>query len=303
MLLQVKNAVAEEWFKAAGKSLAEVQQQINHSGKPASFAFPPSLQLSLKIDIEPTHARVNNVVAYLPGKSDEYIVLGAHYDHLGRGDSNSLAPSQIGQIHPGADDNASGTAGLLQLARMLAPLKGQLDRGILFLSFSGEELGLLGSAEWAKHPTLPLNKCAAMINMDMIGRIRNEKVYVGGVGTGSTFKPILEAGAEEIGFQDGVFGRRLRGQRSHFVCRAADSGAVLLLRPACRLSQALRHVGQDQRAVGGEAARPDRRCRGAVGRRPQPPAFVTVVEDKPSGGVFGPGGYGRTSARSQTSAR
>src|SRR5271165_3690219 len=127
MLMQVKNAVAESWFQAAGKSLADIQQQINHLGKSASFAFPETLQLSLKVDIEATHARVNNVLAYLPGKTDEYIIVGAHYDHLGRGDSNSLAPSQIGQIHPGADDNASGTAGVLELARLFAPMKGKLD--------------------------------------------------------------------------------------------------------------------------------------------------------------------------------
>ena len=144
------------------------------------------------MDIEATHARVNNVLAYLPGKTAEYVIIGAHYDHLGRGDSNSLAPSQIGQIHPGADDNASGTAGVLELARLFAPMKGQLDRGILFMSFSGEELGLLGSAEWVKDPTLPLDKCVAMLNMDMIGRIKDNKVYIGGVGTGSTFKAILE---------------------------------------------------------------------------------------------------------------
>src|ERR1017187_7244354 len=192
MLLQVKNAVADSWFKAAGKSLADAQQQINHGGKPDSFAFPGTLQLSLKVDIEATHAQVNNVLAYLPGKTGEYVIIGAHFDHLGRGDSNSLAPSQIGQIHPGADDNASGTAGVLELARLFAPMKGQLDRGILFMSFSGEELGLLGSAEWVKDPTLPLEKCVAMLNMDMIGRIRDSKVYIGGVGTGSTFKKILE---------------------------------------------------------------------------------------------------------------
>jgi Peptidase family M28/PDZ domain/PA domain len=197
MLLQVKNGVAEGWFQAAGKSLAEVQQQINHLGKPASFAFPPTLQLALKIDIEATHARVDNVLAYLPGKTDQYIIIGAHYDHLGYGDSNSLAPSQIGQIHPGADDNASGTAGVLELARLFAPMKGKLDRGILFASFSGEELGLLGSAEWVKDPTLPLDKCIAMLNMDMIGRIKDNKVYIGGVGTGSTFKATLEQAQKE----------------------------------------------------------------------------------------------------------
>ncbi|MCU1341873.1 MAG: peptidase, partial [Candidatus Acidoferrum typicum] len=188
----VENAAAQQWFAAAGKSLADVQNQINTSSNPASFPFPAKLQVSLKVNIESTRATVNNVLAYLPGKTDEYVIIGAHYDHLGRGYYDSLAPSLIGQIHPGADDNASGTAGVLELARLLAPMKGQLQRGILFASFAGEELGLLGSAEWVKEPTLPLGKAVAMLNMDMIGRIKDDKVYIGGVGTGADFKSLLE---------------------------------------------------------------------------------------------------------------
>jgi len=192
IFVQVKNAAAQEWFTAAGKSLADVQNQINTSSNPASFEFPANLRVSLSVNIESTRATVNNVLAYLPGKTDEYVILGAHYDHLGHGYYDSLAPSQIGQIHPGADDNASGTAGVLELARLLAPMKGQLQRGILFASFAGEELGLLGSAEWVKEPTLPLGKAVAMLNMDMIGRIKDDKVYIGGVGTGAAFKNLLE---------------------------------------------------------------------------------------------------------------
>ena len=159
---------------------------------PASFAFPEKLRISMNVNIEKTRARVSNVLAYLPGKTDEYIIIGAHYDHLGYGNVDSLAPSQIGKIHPGADDNASGTAGVLELARLLASRKGQLQRGILFADFAGEELGLLGSEEWAREPTLPLGNAVAMINMDMIGRIKDEKVYIGGTGTGSTFKDLLD---------------------------------------------------------------------------------------------------------------
>src|SRR5215472_1780559 len=192
ILVQVKNAIAEKWFQAAGKSLVEIQEQINSSSKPASFAFPETVHLTLKVNIESTCATVNNVLAYLPGQTDEYVIVGAHYDHLGRGNFDSLAPSQIGQLHPGADDNASGTAGLLELARLFAPLKGQLQRGLLFSSFAGEELGLLGSAAWVKSPTKPLDKAVAMLNMDMIGRIQDNKVYVGGVGTGSSFQRVLE---------------------------------------------------------------------------------------------------------------
>jgi aminopeptidase YwaD len=201
LFVQVKNAVAESWFQAAGKSLADVQSEINSSSKPSSFAFPENLRASLSVSIENTRATVNNVLAYLPGKTDEYIIIGAHYDHLGRGNVDSLAPSQIGQIHPGADDNASGTAGVLELARLLAPMRGQLQRGILFASFAGEELGLLGSSEWVKEPTLPLDKAVAMLNMDMIGRIKDDKIYIGGVGTGSTFKTLLEQAQSKSGFK------------------------------------------------------------------------------------------------------
>jgi len=192
VFVQVKNAIAESWFQAAGKSLSDVQKQINTGTSPASFAFPESLRVAANVGIQTTRATVNNVLAYLPGKTDEYVIIGAHYDHLGRGNFDSLAPSQIGQIHPGADDNASGTAGVLELARLFAGRQEQLQRGILFASFAGEELGLLGSAHWVKEPTLALDKCVAMLNMDMIGRIKDKKVFIGGVGTGSTFKPLLE---------------------------------------------------------------------------------------------------------------
>ena len=201
VMVQVKNTVAESWFQSAGKSLADVQGQINSATKPASFAFPDTLHLSLHIDIETTRATVNNVLAWLPGQTDEYVIIGAHYDHLGRGNFDSLAPSQIGQIHPGADDNASGTAGVLELARLLAPQRGQLKRSILFMDFAGEELGLLGSAAWVKDPTRPLAKAVAMLNMDMIGRIKDDKVYIGGVGTGSTLKSVLEQAQKETPFK------------------------------------------------------------------------------------------------------
>jgi len=192
ILVQAKNTEADAWFQDAGKSLADVQAQINGSGKPASFVFPRDLQVELAVNVESTRATVSNVLAYLPGQSDEYVIVGAHYDHLGRGNVDSLAPSQIGQIHPGADDNASGTAGVLELARHFAPLKGKLHRGILFMNFAGEELGLLGSAAWVSHPTKPLDKAVAMLNMDMIGRVKDDKVYIGGVGTGSSFQNVLD---------------------------------------------------------------------------------------------------------------
>jgi hypothetical protein len=194
-IVQVKQAVAERWLEAAGASLAQLQREIDEKSEPRSRTLPDSLRLSLKVDIEKQHAQVSNLLGYLPGKTAEYIVIGAHYDHLGRGGSSSLAPSQVGQIHPGADDNASGVAGVLELARIFSAQRGQLQRGILFVTFAGEELGILGSGYWVKHPTLPLDQAVAMLNMDMIGRIKDGKVYIGGVGTGSNLRASVENAA------------------------------------------------------------------------------------------------------------
>jgi hypothetical protein len=235
---------------------------------------------------------VNNVLAYLPGKTDEYVIIGAHYDHLGRGNFDSLAPSQIGQIHPGADDNASGTAGVLELARLLAPRKGQLRRGVLFASFAGEELGLLGSAEWVKEPTRPLEKAVAMLNMDMIGRIKDDKVYVGGVGTGSTLKAIVEQAQANCGFKiEYSPGGYSSSDHTSFVAKKipvlfffsglhsdyhkpSDTWEKINADSAARLLDVVS-------ATGVRLADADER-----------PAFVVVAEDKPVGGMGGGGGYG-----------
>ncbi|HEV8525409.1 MAG TPA: M28 family peptidase, partial [Terriglobales bacterium] len=138
VMVQVKNEVVDGWLQAAGKSLAAVQQEIDKNQQPQSFALADSFQLQITVAIERTRATVHNALAYLPGESDEYIVVGAHYDHLGRGGESSLAPSQIGTIHPGADDNASGTAALLELAREFSSRRQRPKRGVLFAAFSGE---------------------------------------------------------------------------------------------------------------------------------------------------------------------
>jgi aminopeptidase YwaD len=187
--VQVKDADADAWLKNEGHSLDAAYQAIKKDGQPHSFALQHGV--SMDIDIQRESKMVHNVAAYWPGSTKEYVVIGAHYDHLGLGDEHSLAPSQIGQIHPGADDNASGTAGVIELARWFAH-QPQSKRGILFLTFAGEELGLLGSEWYVEHPILPLENAVAMINMDMIGRIRDGKVYLGGTGTGSTFAQLIE---------------------------------------------------------------------------------------------------------------
>jgi hypothetical protein len=190
-IVQIKAQDASKWLAPTGNSLAQIEAGIDKDLKPESFALPESLKLSLDVDVEREVKTVHNVGGYLPGDTDEYVIIGAHYDHLGLGGQFSLAPSMTGTVHPGADDNASGTAGVLELAHWFTQGP-RHKRGILFLTFAGEELGLLGSAYYADHPELPLNKAVAMINMDMIGRLRNNKVYVGGTGSGSTLTPLVK---------------------------------------------------------------------------------------------------------------
>jgi len=192
--VQIKAAVAGGWFAEAGKNLKQIEDGIDRDLKPESFAFPASIQVDANVDIVRDTKSVNNVAGYLPGSdatSGEYIVIGAHYDHLGLGEHYSMAPSLAGTVHPGADDNASGTAGVIELARWFSSQPKQ-KRGILFLCFAGEEMGLLGSEYYVAHPDLPLARAVAMINMDMIGRVRNNKLYIGGAATGTTFRASLD---------------------------------------------------------------------------------------------------------------
>ncbi len=189
--LQMKAEVFQKWLDSQGKSLKEVHDEIDKDLKPRSFVLPDSVSIDMQVDVERQVKQVRNVMGYLPGTTDEYVIIGAHYDHLGMGDQFSLDANPKGKIHPGADDNASGSAGVMELARYFAG-RPKEKRGILFMAFSGEELGLLGSAYYAEHAMLPNTKAVAMINMDMIGRIREGKVFVGGSGTGSTLKGILD---------------------------------------------------------------------------------------------------------------
>ena len=137
-----------------------------------------------------------NVVGFLNNKAPYTIVIGAHYDHLGLGhDHNSLDANPEGKIHNGADDNASGTAGVLELANYFSKNKSIEPFNFLFICFSGEELGLLGSKKWCENPDINLNNINYMINMDMIGRLNDstKKLMIYGVGTSPSFVPLLDS--------------------------------------------------------------------------------------------------------------
>lgn len=179
---------AERLIELSGRNAKEIRRWINGHLTPYSFHFD-DLQCALQLDFEKIRRPVRNVVARIPGRSENAIVIGAHYDHLGLGGSSSLAPEQFGEIHNGADDNASGTAGLLQMAYDLADSRP--IHTLIFVAFAGEELGLLGSSRYVTHPATPLDRVVAMINMDMIGRSRGE-LLIGGVGTAREFAPILK---------------------------------------------------------------------------------------------------------------
>ncbi|HUG39620.1 MAG TPA: M28 family peptidase [Longimicrobiales bacterium] len=141
-----------------------------------------------------------NVLAVLPGtdrRADEYIVVGAHFDHLGRGGMGSLDPGSR-EIHNGADDNASGVAALVRVAERLA-VGPRPRRPVLFMAFTGEEDGLLGSSHWTKDPTVPLEKVVAMINLDMVGRLRENGLVVYGVGTAREWTGIVDPLVEAAG--------------------------------------------------------------------------------------------------------
>lgn len=136
-----------------------------------------------------------NVAAFLDNGAPLTIVIGAHYDHIGLGyDRNSREPNPEGKIHNGADDNASGTAGVLELARYFSKNKVREKHNFLFLCFSAEELGLIGSKKFTDYPTIDLSTVNFMINMDMIGRLKPEKtLFIGGVGTAPDFVPAINS--------------------------------------------------------------------------------------------------------------
>ena len=153
--------------------------------------------LSVIVEIVRRESPSFNVVGILPGADpklkNEAIVIGAHYDHLGYGGEGSGSLSATTGIHHGADDNASGVAGLLELARLLATQNPKSRRTIVFIAFSGEEEGLIGSSYYVNHPIVPLANTVAMINMDMIGRLKERKLIVGGVGTASEWRSMIDS--------------------------------------------------------------------------------------------------------------
>lgn len=196
-VLQVKRSIIDEIFKKEGLNLADIQKKIDESKKPFSIELP-KIKVTLSTEVKEVEKVGRNVVGYLEGTDpllkNEYIVVGAHYDHLGIDQlkTSSMYKGNDPQIHNGADDNASGTTGMLELAEIFGANKSELKRSFIFIAFSGEELGILGSTYFTNNSPVPISNIAAMLNMDMIGRLNDEKsLTVIGAGTSSIWKNLL----------------------------------------------------------------------------------------------------------------
>ncbi len=184
------------------RSLLDLRK-LADAGERKTLRFP-DVVVEVDVEINREDIQTANIGGVLRGKGNlagEWIVIGAHYDHIGYGKFGSLSPGSAGEVHPGADDNASGTAGLLTLIDMLSSAYDDMPedadaRSILFLAFSAEEMGLLGSRHFVEYPSIPLDDVNVMINMDMIGRLK-KTLQVSGAGTGNRLrevtKPIFEA--------------------------------------------------------------------------------------------------------------
>ena len=186
--------------KALGsKTLAAIEAEIDKELKPNSFAVE-GWTAAVQTGVGVREIAVKNVVGYVEGSGplkDETVVIGAHYDHLGRGEKGTLDPGNSA-IHYGADDNASGTTALLELARRYGARTNREGRRIVFIAFSGEERGLFGSLAYTEKPAFLLKDTVAMLNMDMVGRVRpdekdkKDRLVIGGIGSAKTFEKLID---------------------------------------------------------------------------------------------------------------
>lgn len=202
-VLYARPSALDRLLAAAGRpSLAELEAQIDEGPTPHSFTLT-GWTAQGRVEIEREQVATANVVGVLEGEgphAEETIVIGAHYDHLGRGGQGSAAPGST-EVHNGADDNASGVAVLMEVARALATRPTPLPRRVVFIAFTGEERGLLGSAEYVRDPVVPMDKTIAMLNMDMVGRLDENKLIVNGTGTAEPFDALVDQVNAEFGFE------------------------------------------------------------------------------------------------------
>jgi hypothetical protein len=291
--VSARREVADALLGPAGLDLADLRARIERTGAPASRPLP-GVRARIRAMLVRERGMTANVVGLLPGVDPalaaEVVVVGAHYDHLGRGSPFSLAPERGEAIHPGADDNASGTAALLGLAEALTRA-GAGRRSVVFIAFAAEELGLLGSAHYVRHPAVALERTVAMVNLDSVGRLRDGRLHVMGVDTGQGLRALVEQAAQGLPVQLALRGDGL-GPSDHTAFLNRERPVVFLFTgPHAdyhRPSDTWDKVDADGlRTVTLVAYRVAR----ALADRDQRPAFVRVPGGPPRAGT-GATGYG-----------
>ena len=199
-IVQITQEQADALLKSAdesGRSLMELRR-LADEGKIKTIALKPDVKASINVAISEKGLAAQNVGGIIAGKgalASEWVILGAHYDHVGMGYFGAQ-PNNRGKLHPGADDNASGTSAMLCLTKKLKDYMGSKEapencRSILLMAFTAEEMGLDGSREYVKHPTIPADKIAAMLNMDMVGRLSGDRLAMSGTGTAEGFTDLI----------------------------------------------------------------------------------------------------------------
>ncbi len=205
----ISGEVAAKIFEAVPNgSLEQIQEELDAGNRDATGFSIPGLELTLSVEVERESATGYNVVGHLPASNETtaippikpYVILGAHYDHLGRGGfGNSLARGdEIGEIHHGADDNASGVAAVLNAGAALAGMK--RDRAVVLAFWSGEEMGVLGSSAFVEDPPVPMDEVIGYINFDMVGRVVDNKLTVQAVGSSAVWPRLMEQSNVPVGF-------------------------------------------------------------------------------------------------------
>ncbi len=189
--IMINADVADRLVRTADAQGRSIEELRAHADSTNGWFDLTGAQVSMSATIERVAIETDNVGAVLRGRgalADQFVIIGAHYDHIGYGDFGSRSPDRRGEVHPGADDNASGTSGVLfvadKLARAYAELPDDADaRSVLFLAFTSEESGLIGSRHFVQNPSVPLESIYFMLNLDMIGKLSNNQFEVSGIGT------------------------------------------------------------------------------------------------------------------------
>src|SRR3954471_1497423 len=208
VVASISGAIADSLLAPGGKKLKELQTGLDQENPHAEGGFAlPKVTVKLACSVEHLKKGDQDVVGYFPPSagSDEYILVGAHYDHLGRGGTTSLERTgEENKIHPGADDNASGTAWTMELVAALAKERSEhpekFRRGVIFAFWSGEEIGIIGSTAFCEKPPVPLTKIVAYVNADMVGRLRDNKLTLQGVGSSHAWRKLIEKRNVGAGF-------------------------------------------------------------------------------------------------------